>query len=457
MMNPWLGLALSLGALLGLIRALHVYRARSEHHELTRKLIHIGVGLITLSFPWLFDAVWPVIVWSAVVVSFLIGLRFVPRLKDHYGGVVDSVARQSLGEIYFPLSVAILFVLSGRDPLLYCVPIVILALADTAAALVGSQYGHWRYTTVEGSRKSAEGSVAFFTVAFFSVHVPLLLSGQAGRAETLLIGVILGLMVTLFEAIAWRGLDNLFIPLGGFVLLKDLLGMSVPDLALHLGILAVVALIASVRRPQTTLDDSALLSAVLGGYVIWVLGGWQWIVIPLILFLRGRPLPPVGEGGAQHFHHVSAVLSVAGPGLAWLFLAKTLQRADLFYPFALTFAVHLAAFEIARLKHPLTQPAALVGVLCGVKSWLMLFIPFLLIEAFSGPLSAAWERALAALPLVIVASVVVVLASVGFLLTQPRVDELPNDAPRWIRQAAWSALGSVVGLVPLFLSQSMLT
>ena len=40
--------------------------------------------------------------------------------------------------------------------------------------------------TVDG-QKSAEGSVAFFTVAFFCAHVPLLLGTDCDRTKTLLI------------------------------------------------------------------------------------------------------------------------------------------------------------------------------------------------------------------------------------------------------------------------------
>jgi NAD(P)-dependent dehydrogenase (short-subunit alcohol dehydrogenase family) len=39
---------------------------------------------------------------------------------------------------------------------------LLLALADAAAALVGSRYGSWHYTTSDG-KKSTEGSFAFFS------------------------------------------------------------------------------------------------------------------------------------------------------------------------------------------------------------------------------------------------------------------------------------------------------
>ena len=111
----------------------------------------------------------------------------------------------------------------GRDPLLFIVPILILSLADAVSALIGARYGQVRFT---GSNKSLEGSIAFFITAFFSVHVPLVLFGDAGRVETLLISLILAFLVMLLEGCAWRGLDNLFIPIGGFFLLRAYLDMD---------------------------------------------------------------------------------------------------------------------------------------------------------------------------------------------------------------------------------------
>src|SRR5918911_5165824 len=169
MINPWLGIAGVLAVLLGMMAGLRAWgSAQPVHAELSRKLMHISLGLLTASFPWLFDDVWPVLVLCSIIVLWLLALRYLPALGSRLGGVIHAVERRSLGELYFPISAAVLFVVAQGDRLLYCVPILILTLADTAAALIGKQYGHWKYTTPEGTRKSAEGSVAFFMVAFFS-------------------------------------------------------------------------------------------------------------------------------------------------------------------------------------------------------------------------------------------------------------------------------------------------
>lgn len=443
MVNPWVGIALVLGCMLALMLGMHAYRTvHPAGAELSRKVAHVGLGVLTLTFPWLFDQLWPALVTCAAIIGWLALLRYSSVVKAAAGGVIDSVGRRSLGDVYFPVSVAVLFALANRDPILYCVPLVVLSLADTAAALVGSSYGHLKYTTPEGSRKSAEGSIAFLMVAFFCIHVPLLLFTTSGRAETLLIALILGLLVTLFEAIAWHGLDNLFIPLGGFFLLRQLLTFGVGELSVNLGILAAVAVIAAVRRRSTTLDDSALMGAVLAGYVIWVLQGWHWLVIPLVLFLRGTPLARAQVAEGLHFHHLQAVVSVVASGLVWLAIASLSGLSTLFYAFTMSFAVGLAVFEYSRLvaANP-DRSLAAFALLGGLRGWLLVFVPFVLV---AGPSRDSVLLAIAAVPIVVV-------ALGGFLWTQGRAGALPTDMPRWFRQAAWSALGSAAALAPMSL------
>ena len=80
------------------------------------------------------------------------------------GAVAHRVERATFGELYFPLSVAWLFWLTcGDDPLLFVIPILMLTLADAAAAVVGARYGLTPYI---GAGKSLEGSAAFAVVAF---------------------------------------------------------------------------------------------------------------------------------------------------------------------------------------------------------------------------------------------------------------------------------------------------
>ena len=250
MVNPWLGMCLVVSIFGVLMVGLSAYRrSRSKDPELVRKLLHIGMGLVTLTFPWLFAAIWPVLLLTVVFTLFLTSLRLSRPLQQLLGGVIDGVARQSMGEIYFPLAVGLVFLLSAGDPITFCIPMLILALADSGAALIGKRYGTLRYAAGDGE-KSVEGSAAFLIVAFLSTQVPLLLFTNTGRSESMVIALTLALLVMLLEAIAWRGLDNLFIPLGAFLLLKTFLKLDATTLAAHLGIAVVLVILSVLFRPR---------------------------------------------------------------------------------------------------------------------------------------------------------------------------------------------------------------
>ncbi|MBD2459431.1 hypothetical protein H6G89_00095 [Oscillatoria sp. FACHB-1407] len=474
MSNPWLNMALVLAFLLGLMVGLRVVQHRfSPHPEFIRKGLHIPMGLMTLTFPWLFDQPLPVFILAGLAIAWLSILRSYSPLKSTLGNVLGGVKRRSLGEIYFPISVALLFALSDGDPLLFCIPMLILTLADAVAAVVGVHYGKLRYAATDG-QKSAEGSITFFMLAFFSVHVPLLLATPTGRAETLLIAMILGLLVMLLEAIAWSGLDNLFIPLGGFILLKTHLEMDVTALLIRFVVTAVLVTFVLVWRRRTTLNDSALLGTAFIGYLSWSLGGWQWLMAPLILLIsypflilwvdqHKTPLTPLerqvmiwlpADPSTQtdftptrqweRVHNVYAVLSVAAGGLLWLALYRLTNHPELIYPYTLAFAANLTVICIAGLS-PLnywhkTNLLRVVAYVC--ESWLLMFVPLIVIA--SGSTALLLSSALSLLGIAV--------AAIAYYLTQPMLRQRPSDTLNWFCRAVYTTLGSCVVLLGLFAS-----
>ncbi|NJR66185.1 MAG: hypothetical protein HC772_14060 [Leptolyngbyaceae cyanobacterium CRU_2_3] len=465
-MNSWLAIGLVMAILGGLMLGLRVYQRRfSPHPEVVRKLLHMPMGLLTLSFPWLFTSAVPVVLLASLSVGWLVLLRLYKPLRQEFGSVLGGVSRQSLGEIYFPIAVAIVFTLSHGDPLLFGIPILILTLADAIAAIIGIRYGQVHYSTSEGE-KSAEGSLAFFMAAFFSVHIPLLLLSTTGRTETLLIALILGLLVMLLEAIAWRGLDNLFIPLGSFVLLQSHLSMSVADLAVRLAVTIGLVLFVLCWRNRTTLNDSALLGAAFVGYLSWTLGGWRWLLPPLILLvtyplfvswvdqqkmpltpqeqkiMRWLPAPSDRSRQWQRIHTIHSVLSVCAAGLLWLLLFVPLDRPEFFYPYTLAFAANLAIVGVAGLS-PVNywHRAHVVRVTVHVlKAWLLLFIPFLVIVGLS---ASSIDAALGGL-------VGTGLSAIAYYISQPYLRNRSTDRLAWACRVLYTTLASALSLIPLY-------
>ena len=141
MITSFLGIALVLLSLGALMAAVRLYQVRfTVPPERVRKLFHVGSGLITLTFPWLFHSAWPVLVLAGITLPTMLALKYMRGLRQGVGSILHSVDRASLGELYFPLGVTVVFLISLGHPLLYVIPVLILTLADTAAAFIGIEY-----------------------------------------------------------------------------------------------------------------------------------------------------------------------------------------------------------------------------------------------------------------------------------------------------------------------------
>ncbi|MEZ4651920.1 MAG: hypothetical protein R3E97_24600, partial [Candidatus Eisenbacteria bacterium] len=319
----------------------------SVHPEVQRKAVHIGMGLVVLPLPWIFGTLWPVLVMTGVSVIALLSMRWHPPLRDGIGRVLGGVGRLSLGEVYFPIAVALIFALSHDTPLFYVIPIVILTLADAVAALIGVRYGTLSYITGEGT-KSIEGSAAFFLVAFLSVLVPLLLFTEVERAETLLVSLTIALLVMMLEGVAWSGLDNLFVPIGAYAFLQLYVPLDWAQLGLRLLAGVTLLVFVSVWRKRSALDDSALIASAMVGYGTLMIGGWSWVISPLAFFLAAHLIWP--RLGTPRVLTVQGVIAVSVAGLAWLFAYSATHERWLLVPFATSFGTTLALYGVSRFS-----------------------------------------------------------------------------------------------------------
>jgi len=414
------GAAVVMLALLGVCR-------RSIKGEGLRKLAHLGTGALALPFPWIFSSLGPVIVVCGLALLLLAAIAKIPCARAHLGGSLYCVSRDSHGEFYFPIAVSILFALARGDKLLYAIPLLVLTFADAVAAVLGSKYGTVAYEGI-GGNKSLEGSAAFFTVAFFTVHVPLLLFTDLARAQTLLVAMDIALVVMLLEAVSWRGLDNVVIPLGVFLLLHIYTALAVPLLIYRFVAALLLVAFVLLYRSRTTLQHTALLASALILYASWGVGGWRWLVAPALLFLSYSWFVPRIFLANTRKDNVLAVVSVASSGFLWLYLAHVRNQRELIFPYTAAYVVHLAI--LGWTLHVLRDPALRAwkgGLIVLVQCWLVMFVPYVLMGGFS---RAALVDAALALPLCAAAFAV-------FCVIEPRREGLYSvGAWRWAREAA---------------------
>lgn len=440
MLNTALAILFVILSLCGTLQLLSSLERRFNlHPEIVRKLLHVVMGCLTMTFPFIFAEAWPVVALSIFSSIFIAVLK--TAKQSGWSNVVCAKGRSSIGEVCFPLAIGLVFVLGRGNLSLYLIPIIVLTLADAASAIIGMRYGTIHYDVVN-SKKSIEGSIAFFLIASIGSFIPLVTLTQVDRMEALLVALILGVLATMFEGVAWHGLDNLIVPVGCYLVLKTHLGLPIdhlmPNLVVLVGLLAFVI----IARHRTTLNGGALLGAALFSYTSFFVGGWPWLVIPMVMFLGYRRLLPRRFRQLENTHSIYGVISVASIGIIWLLFAEHLDVPNLIYPYTLAFASHAAIMSIAHLRlTTLDRPHRYAILYSVLKAWCLLFIPLLLIQGVSHPL----------LLYVFFAPFCIGLPTVAFYLSGSKDRGSITTKRRWVRQAVFAGLGSALGLIPFAL------
>jgi len=349
--------------------------------EIGRKLVHISLGLYCLTFPYVFSAAWEVFATCALAV--LVFLLARGAMRQNLGGGLHAVKRTSYGELLFAVAVALLFWLKDGHfvsvsmhhkaqigPVLYVLPILILTLCDAASAIVGSRYGKRVFQIEEGS-KSIEGVVVFAVTAWLLSLIMILLMTDIGRGEAVLLAFIAAAFGALLEAASWRGLDNLFIPLGLYFLLANLLYLGVGWLAgtagLFLGLLlGLLLLLLHVMRHRPGEDRHFLAVGSTLFFCIAIFAEPPSIITPAVAVVTYFIAGTVRKQERPPFDALNLLLVVLAVAMFYFILSHVAQR-DTIFGFNLSFAA-LAAGISARFARRLWRLVAIVLIAWGAMS-----------------------------------------------------------------------------------------
>ena len=178
------------------------WRRKKKHSELSRKLIHILVGSFVAFWPYIMS------VNSIRIISVLFTIVVFSSMKFNIFKSIHTVKRDSLGEIYFAISVGLITFINPSH-LVYTISLLTMSLADGLAALVGTYYGMNRKYKVYGRAKTVLGSLTFFIVALVLILIYIDKTGHVISLGYLALAA--GL--TLIENISPKGMDNLLVPL----------------------------------------------------------------------------------------------------------------------------------------------------------------------------------------------------------------------------------------------------
>lgn len=423
-------------SIIGLIALLILVRWLSKQVNLDpewqRKLLHIGLGLFSLSFPFIFQDTWEVFLLCLASAFIMLCIRFIPVLRQSVGRSLYDVNRSSLGELLFALTIVLLFWLSNDRLVTYILPMLILTISDTAAAIIGVHYGRHTYEVESGS-KSWQGSAAF---AIFTFVVSIILLSQLSDLSflhSLIIASILAWLGTLIEAVCWHGIDNLVVPLGLYLLLDRILPLDFTSLSLMLIILIILTGFGLIVAKKSQLNVHALMSSIITAFCVWVIGGITWLAPLVIVFITH--LLMANRKSDKVFYDVRAILSVIFSTLPWLMIFRIYQYEYSYYFFLLTVAIHwqinvLINFRVIRNRR------ATNGLLLCISALATLFVLSILplFEGFT-PINIS---------LVLSGMLILFIGGVLFKINAERFSQ-----DRWLQQGIYALLGSFVGVIPL--------
>jgi phytol kinase len=183
--------------------------------DVTRKFVHIAVGMIAFPLALLFSA------WQFAIIPPLafIVVNYVSYRRQIFAGM-ETGERGQLGTVYFPISFSILIPLLWSQPALLVASLMPMTWGDAFAALIGQRYGKRKFTVL-GQTRSLEGTIVMFAFSLLAVFLALVFFAQP-IATSFVFALVVALIASVVEALSPFGIDNLTVPLSSAIVLVAL-------------------------------------------------------------------------------------------------------------------------------------------------------------------------------------------------------------------------------------------
>lgn len=269
-----------------------VRRLMNGSSEVTRKFVHVVAGILMAFAPSVFHSGIPAILLSLLaIIGTYIAVRF-----DLLQSLHDT-ERTSYGTTYHPMAFLILILAFWESaPHILSIAVLVLAVPDALAAIIGRSVAHPHVFPFSDDRKTVEGSATMFIATALCIAAFLVYQGEATPYPYIVIAVVIAVIVTAWELVCTRGLDNLSVPLSTAFFLDLFLRQSPhhdPDRLI--AALFFAAAIGLVSFHFHFLSASGSIATFLLAVLIYGTGGWMWTVPILTFFLASSLLSKFGK------------------------------------------------------------------------------------------------------------------------------------------------------------------
>lgn len=195
------------------------YRRLKIKGEFTRKFAHFTATLAVVPFPYIFTSHWYVLILASAFFAVLFITQHGKQLNSIHG-----IERKSIGSYLLPVSIYITFLISDLtgNKFIYILPMLILAISDPMAAILGINIKAYNGRIKLFGRKLNKtwlGSGAFLVSSFVISILAFYFHYLTFDLKIFWLALVISVAGTLAELISWRGSDNLTIPLSVVLIL----------------------------------------------------------------------------------------------------------------------------------------------------------------------------------------------------------------------------------------------
>ncbi|MBN1398058.1 MAG: DUF92 domain-containing protein [Bacteroidetes bacterium] len=280
---------------------------RKHYHwsaEITRKSVHIGVGILVFFAPMIFKSAFiPLILSSTAVILMFIAVRTGLMAGMH------GTSRLSYGTVFYPFSFFLLIlVFWNSHPEIVSLSMLSLATGDAAAAITGESLKSPKEFRLTSDKKSVQGSISMFIVTAVSLFVGMMifrLQDKYSLQNLAVIALVSASIATAWEALSSKGLDNISVPISvSFVLAVYLIPSNMFEPGQFTTGLFLSLLIAAISYKIKFLTTSGAVAVFLLASTIYGLGGWKWTIPILTFFILSSALSIIGKRRKQQVEHL---------------------------------------------------------------------------------------------------------------------------------------------------------
>ena len=191
------------------------YRLNLKSNTFNRKIIHFLIGSSASITPYIFNkSFFPIM----LALIFLL-INYISIKNNKLRSLkIDGI--DSYGTIYFPISYILLTTFFWNFPSHITISMLILAISDPVASLLGKKINYNKSFNLYGDHKTYIGSSAMFISSFLISLISTSYLFNWGFQFCFIASIFIGLSSTISESISHKGSDNLSIPIITFLFIE---------------------------------------------------------------------------------------------------------------------------------------------------------------------------------------------------------------------------------------------